>query len=283
VVPENADFEGDSVIKIRNVAGAATIIDGQHRLKGFEGYTGLFELPVTIFLDMEMEDQARLFSIINTKQTRINPSLARDLEAFSTIETPEKIAHSIARASNSEPSNPWYGRLKMLGVKDDLTGGILTQHAFVTEIIGLTYPAQKFQNDVHSLLKANHNKRKPLDKEVQVDRTRYPLWAFYLEGKDDVAKKILDNYFDAVRSAFPEEWGNPERILTKTIGYIALMKHLRTLIPQGVSEKSLSKEFFGKNLQRAKARVGPIQLSVQEFGSSAVGAEKLRQTMFGDE
>jgi hypothetical protein len=171
----------------------------------------------------------------------------------------------------------------MLGVKDDLTGGILTQHAFVTEIIGLTYPAQKFQNDVHSLLKANHNKRKPLDKEVQVDRVRYPLWAFYLEGKDDVAKKILDNYFDAVRSAFPEEWGNPERILTKTIGYIALMKHLRTLIPQGVSEKSLSKEFFGKNLQRAKARVGPIQLSVQEFGSSAVGAEKLRQTMFGDE
>lgn len=197
-----------SSLFIRNRPDVATVIDGQHRLAGFSDDFDLnFQLLVTIFTDMEVQDQAYLFSTINTKQTRINPSLARDLLEFSTIETPEKVAHNIAKASNLDNDSPWYRQIKMLGVKDEISNGIITQHAFVTEIIRLLYPAKNYQNPVRSTLKESKNDRTRL-RSLEISSSEYPFWDFYMESHDELIKKILDNYFQAVKEVFPEDYGS---------------------------------------------------------------------------
>jgi DGQHR domain-containing protein len=72
-------------MKVDRSKNVAKIIDGQHRIAGLEEYNGPeFELNVTIFVDMDLEDQALLFATINLKQTRVSKSLAYDLFEFAT-------------------------------------------------------------------------------------------------------------------------------------------------------------------------------------------------------
>jgi DGQHR domain-containing protein len=65
--------------------GVAQIIDGQHRMSGFENSSSdlKFDLPVTIFVDQLIPVQAEIFSTINGKQTRVTPSLVYDLFGMS--------------------------------------------------------------------------------------------------------------------------------------------------------------------------------------------------------
>lgn len=268
-------------IQVKRKPEVATIIDGQHRLAGFtSGLVPDFELIVTIFLDMDLEEQAYLFSTINTKQVPINHSLARDLLEFSRVDTPEKMVHNLAKAANGDPNNPWYRQIKMLGLKDAVSNGTITQHAYVTQILNLIYPEEDYQYDVRSKLMKNGNKRDEL-KSFPVDSVRYPLWTYYLTNNDAVIKRILDNYFNAVRKVFPVEWGNPSFILSKTTGYRALMLQFREFIKEGLAEKSLKEDFFLPKLQEAKERLGDRQLIVTEFFVGESSARELQRVLFG--
>ncbi len=281
---KNLETDGASRVRIRNVPKAATIIDGQHRLEGFRNRPEImFQLLVTIFVDLELQEQAYLFSTINTKQTRINPSLNRDLLEFSNIETPEKIAHNVAKVMSWEVDGPWFRQIKMLGTKDALSAGMITQHAFVTPIIEMIYPARKYQNLVRSLLKEHKNDRNHLNRLV-VGADKFPFWPFYIEGQDAAIKQVLDNYFRAVKETFPEDWLNPASLLSKTTGYSALMLELRSLIPLGVKEGSLKKEFFLPYLTQARTRLQQSRRSLTqlEFGSGLAAARGLQRAMFGD-
>ena len=63
-----------------------SIIDGQHRLSGFEnGDIENFELPIAIFIDLEDYDQALLFSTINSEQVKVDPSQKLSLELYSKV------------------------------------------------------------------------------------------------------------------------------------------------------------------------------------------------------
>jgi len=270
---------------IKRQQDAAFIIDGQHRLAGFgaEELESSFELLVTIFVDLELEEQAYLYSTINSKQTRINPSLAQDLLDFSTVQTPEKVAHNIAKSSNSDPTSPWWRHIKMLGVNDEITEGIITQHAFVTELLSLLYPGRALQNTVRSTLKKHKNDRYYLRSMTEFDTSRYPLWEFYVTGQDGQIKKIIDNYFQSVKITFPEDWANRDRILSKTTGYQALMSQLQRLIPIGVREHSLATQFFLPYVEQARTRLAGRPLTGQEFGAGRAAAEQLRKAMFEED
>jgi DGQHR domain-containing protein len=63
VSSDNVFFdELDSTMTIRRDPKVAHIIDGQHRIAGLgaDGY-GKFQLNVTVFVDMDLEDQAMVF------------------------------------------------------------------------------------------------------------------------------------------------------------------------------------------------------------------------------
>jgi|ERR1700722_3747255 DGQHR domain-containing protein len=67
----------------------ATIIDGQHRLKGLEdAQKGGFELSISIFIGADEATEASVFSIVNLAQTKVNKSLAYDLFAYAKTRSP---------------------------------------------------------------------------------------------------------------------------------------------------------------------------------------------------
>src|ERR1700733_9466779 len=97
----------------------ADIVDGQHRVLGLmrSGKSDDFVIPVVIMIDATEEQKALIFATINGKQTKVPASLIYDLFGITKTRSPQKTSHEIARASNSSPTSPWYGRLKMLGKK----------------------------------------------------------------------------------------------------------------------------------------------------------------------
>nr|MBI4156889.1 DGQHR domain-containing protein [Candidatus Woesearchaeota archaeon] len=229
---------------------AATIIDGQHRLAGFENNPiDNFDLIITIFLDLEREEQALLFSIINTKHTKVNPSLAADLLEFSSIITPAKIAHNIAKTMNSDRDGPWYKLIRMLGTRSELYEGIITQSTFTKEIINLICRNEDLYK-IRDIIKKEG--RKSLIHHFNRNYEKYIFWNFYVDNKDEFIFKILNNYFTAIKNVFKNEWANKKYILTKTTGYIALMKLFPELFIKGKNDEDLSINFFQTYFEKVK-------------------------------
>ena len=110
--PSNADEPEDEVL-YRHIA---RVIDGQHRIKGLEGYDkDDFEVNVSIFVDADIADQAAIFSTVNLAQTKVNKSLVYDLFELSESRSPEKTCHSVVVTLKSDPDSPLYRKIKRLG------------------------------------------------------------------------------------------------------------------------------------------------------------------------
>ena len=91
---EDVEYDSDSkLMKLPFRDNVAKVLDGQHRIAGledFEGKSDNFDVNVTIFIEMELEDQAIVFATINKTQTKVNKSLVADLFAFPK----NKVRHS---------------------------------------------------------------------------------------------------------------------------------------------------------------------------------------------
>jgi DGQHR domain-containing protein len=86
----------------------ATIIDGQHRLKGLEeAQRGDFELSISIFIGVDEATEASIFSIVNLAQTKVNKSLAYDLFEYAKTRSPEKRCHEIVVALDKLSDSPF--------------------------------------------------------------------------------------------------------------------------------------------------------------------------------
>lgn len=245
-------FEAD-LIYIKKDEKSANIIDGQHRLAGFDESSNDFDIILSLFPELELEEQAYLFSVINTKMTRINPSLSKDLLSFSTINTPEKLAHNIAKTFNQEPDNPWYQKIKMLGRKEsDNIDPVLSQSTFTKEIINLICD-ERDAYEIRHILKVNNNDRSSLKIFYVPDKAkRFVFWDAFTKAEDKFIFTVLRDYFSVIQVIYPEDWNDNSKILTKTTGYIGLMKVFEKLVRKGFEEKDLTKEFFRKYLEKAK-------------------------------
>jgi len=247
-------FFEDNYIYIKKDKKSANIIDGQHRLAGFtDKFQDKFEIILSLFPDLEMEEQAYLFSVINTRMTRINPSLAQDLLEFSTINTPEKLAHNIAKTFNEDSSNPWFDKIKMLGRKEiGQEDSVISQSTFSREIVNLICD-KKDSYLIRDKLKNSNNDRSVLKNLYKVEESKkFILWEPFVDNEDKFIYTILRDFFSAVKKLFPKEWDDTSKILTKTTGYTALMKVFDKLVRKGFQEKELTEDFFYRYLNKAK-------------------------------
>jgi len=247
-------FFEDDYIYIKKDKDSANIIDGQHRLAGFtDKFTDKFEIILSLFPDLEMEEQAYLFSVINTRMTRINPSLAQDLLEFSTINTPEKLAHNIAKTFNEDNSNPWFKKIKMLGRKEiGQEDSVISQSTFSREIVNLICD-KKDSYLIRDKLRNSNNDRSVLKNFYKVEESKkFILWEPFVDNADKFIYTILRDFFSAVKKLFPKEWDDTSKILTKTTGYTALMKVFDKLVRKGFQEKELTVDFFYRYLKKAK-------------------------------
>jgi len=178
----------------------AYVIDGQHRLRAFASKYSKgvsLNLVVSAYFGLELPTIAEIFTRINFFQKPVSKSLVYDLLDLSN--DPEfqkyKEAHEIVNILHTKIGSPWYDLIKLLGVGK----GLLSQAAF-----------------------------------VEACSTRYKILELLKELPSTADKaRILEGYFAAIRDYFPQKWGNPDSVLTRTLGFNALMKSLQVILQRG--------------------------------------------------
>ncbi len=203
----------------------AKVLDGQHRIAGLENFAGGsddFDVNVTIFIEMELEDQAIVFATINKTQTKVNKSLVADLFAFAKFRSPQKTCHNIVRALNQKEGSPFKDKIKILGTADDKEKETITQATFSDKLIG--YISKDPMGDRNTYKKGGVPER-----YSGADLERRPLRNLFIDEEDALIAKIVWNYFDAVQEKWPNAWWNVEKemILNKSTGFLAFMRFFR--------------------------------------------------------
>jgi DGQHR domain-containing protein len=208
----------------------AKVLDGQHRIAGLRHYkkdADTFQLVVTIYIDMELEDQAIVFSTINKEQKSVSNSLVADLFAFAESRSPQKTGHNIARALSKKEGSPLFNKIKILGKAESITETI-TQDTFVKSLLDYVTKDKQLDRDFYKRNKNDKNAKLPYvsDKELQ----RYFLRNIFIDDiKDIKIAQIIWNYFYAVQQKWPTAWNETknDNILNKSTGFVALMKFFK--------------------------------------------------------
>ena len=259
----------ENEIMLRKKEDTFTIIDGQHRLAGFEGYTGpLFELIVTIFIDLRIDQQAEIFSTINSQQTKVDPSLNVSLVLSDPLFTPKKMIVEIAQSFNFDKESPWYNNIKKTSGNNDGNDGLITLSAFSKPLFDLTFPESDWYLIKNAL---SVNPQKPnFDFDANYKMERYPFWFFYKNRDSASVYKILWNYFKVLQSLLEDDWLNQESLLNKTTGYNAMIHLFKDLVPLCINERSFNYSFILQLLDPLKALNGSITSS--NYGTSGTYA-----------
>jgi len=206
----------------------AKVLDGQHRIAGLRHYNksaDTFQCIVTIYVDMELEDQAIVFATINKEQKNVANSLAADLYAFATSRSPQKTAHNIVRALNAKEGSPFYKRIKILGSAKNKELETITQDTFVKSIIQYISKDPQADRDFYK-----RHKNKKLPSITGPELNKYFLRNIFINDEEDyIIAQILWNYFHAVQQRWPMAWNElkPNMILNRSTGFIALMRFFK--------------------------------------------------------
>lgn len=249
------------------------IIDGQHRVEGLKksDKRGEFTLPIILMFNLQEEDKAYVFSIINSKQTQVTKSLIYDLFSVSESRSPQKTCHELARLLNTDEESPFYRRLKMLGAKNYQEAS-LSQGSFIRYLMPLI--SKKPDEDYVDI---------KLRKDLS-DDSSIPLRYYFINNEDGVIYKILLNVFKALKDTFPNEWNNPDKyILSKTTGYGALIGALKILVKEGRENKDLTYEYFRNIFEDFKNRLeeNNQKLTSEFFKSNEQEQNRLTKLILG--
>jgi DGQHR domain-containing protein len=267
-----------TIVRSKNVA---KIIDGQHRIAGLEEYENSnFELNVTIFVDMDLEDQALLFATINLKQTKVSKSLAYDLYEFATSRSPQKTCHNIAKLLNSRDESPFHRKIKILGTATGEPHETLTQAAFVDALIPYISAKPMLDRD---MIKRGDEKK--LSRPSPSEERRLIFRNMFIDNKDAEIAKVNWNYFAAVSNRWPNAWRLKQQgnILNRSGGFRALMRLLPIAYVNALSASKLvpTTSEFDKIFARIKLResdFSPERYKPGSGGESALYSDLLLQS-----
>ncbi len=254
----------------------AAVIDGQHRLNGFDDkyltkkdrYN--IELPVAVFFDLSNPYQAFLFATINGNQKRVDKSLALEQFGFNVEEepqhtwTPEKLAVYFVRKLNFKES-PLNGHIKIApkiskDVKNDLLkekDWSISTATIVDGIINLI--SSNAKRDRVEMAQENIWGKRTRKMVEQFKSDKSPLRLEYLEKKDDELFEIILNFLKAAKETILKEY-NPKSYIFKTVGFQALFDLLNRYL---IKYRQTSIEDFKVLLESA---------NIYDFTSSSIQA-----------
>lgn len=230
-------------LNIPNNPRSAMVVDGQHRIGGFEGQNDdvlSMEVPCAIFLDLPIPLQAYVFATINFNQKPVNKSLNYELFAFDidnetpTTWSPDKLAVFLSRKLNASKESPLCGHIKIGAV--DCTGDAENQindwkvstATIVAGIMSLiTKDSQGDRNRMNQVPAANRDRALLIG--YNCDEVKLPLRTLYISNDDELIYAIILNYFNAIELLF-NNGGNRYPVFHKTAGVTALFKVLQTLL-----------------------------------------------------
>ncbi len=197
------------------------VIDGQHRIEGLRGSEiANFQVNVSIFVDMDIADQAYLFSTVNLAQTKVNKSLVYDLFELAKSRSPQKVCHDIAVMFDNNSKSPFFERVKRLGTSTE--GRFLetiTQATFVEAL--MKFISKNPLEDRNIYIKGKTPK-----KASSEESKKLIFRNMFIDKKEFEITDNIWNFFSAVKKRWPDAWDFMGKglILNKTNGFKALMR-----------------------------------------------------------
>ncbi len=221
-ISEGVDEETGEAIFLED---AAHILDGQHRVEGLRAAGAMdFQVPVSIFLDADIADQAYIFATVNLAQTKVNRSLVYDLLDYAKARSPQKSCHDVVVAIDRFPGSPFEKMIKRLGSATPGRQGETLAQATVVNAL-LPFISKRPERDRYEMARG---------RKIKWDEGDYlimPFRPYWLDGRDMDIAQVLMNYFAAVKEKWPDAWATREKghILPRTNGFRAFMKLLLPL------------------------------------------------------
>lgn len=225
--------EKENELLIKEEENIAHIIDGQHRVFGlkralekvgvFADEILNFELVVTVFVNMDDENQALVFSTINKAHTKVNQSLVYDLFDLAKTKSPQRVVHNIVKLLNEREESPFKDKIKMLGFAQDTSKETITQATLAELILGYI--------SKNAMLDRDYLKRgKSLDLFKGNDAKKYFFREWFINDEEAKIARVVWNYFKAVEEKWSLAWNDNSKILSKSTGIISLMRFLKDII-----------------------------------------------------
>jgi DNA phosphorothioation-associated DGQHR protein 1 len=287
--PEHSPSVGKLLIP--SAIKLAAIIDGQHRLFGFNFISKLerLDMPMVcaIFFDLPKPYQARLFATINSTQRPVSKSQTYELFGYNIEEepakkwTPEKLAVFMARKLNADSSSPFYQHMVVPAENDfsttlaaaRRTGDWAVSMATIVEgivrLISLN-PKRDAYKMAGEVQYEGHDRR--ILETVNLELT--PLRDLYREYNDEVLHMALLNFFKAVDQTL---WSSATTgsYIRKTVGIQALFDLSRPLLCDGVRIRDLRVDRFAEVLKAAQQ----IDFSDTFYHASGASRTAIRKTL----
>lgn len=264
------------MMSIEDRPDAALIIDGQHRIEGLRGFRGedgkVFQVNVTIFVDMDPEDQAIVFSTINLKQAPVSRSINYELFEYAKSRSPQKTCHQIARRLNQADGSPFKDKIMILGFADDKEKETLTQAAFIKPLERLVTPEKQAMSD-RNILKGGKSLPRPDPMEIRTKKLVFRTW--FVSNEDSKIAQTMVNYFAAVERKWPVAWKEktPGLILNRTTGYNALMRLLPLILFKLGLESVHSIDEFSEIVDRVT--LGDFDFTPENFKPGSSGESQM--------
>jgi DNA phosphorothioation-associated DGQHR protein 1 len=218
----------------------ASIIDGQHRLLGFDHCKEDrkdMELLCAVYMDLPYAYQAYLFATINMNQRRVDKSLAYEQFGYN-LDTesrngwsPDKVAVYITRKANLDKDSPLYNRVKVAPLNSDLlfpegedaSSWRVSTACLVEGIAHLISQSPTKDRDVLHKVSVTSRKRTLLGADSS------PLRQLYLESKDEEIYELIKTFFKTSENLL---WATatPKSFICRTLGVQALLDVLKNRV-----------------------------------------------------
>lgn len=205
----------------------AYILDGQHRVKGFEYAEGVeFDLPVVAVHNVTESIRAKLFIDINSKQVKVDERLLLDLMAGTRIlESDDERVYEVVKGLDAEPSSALHGKVQFLPEQKGKWIKNTTIFAFLKPHIsngGVIY---------------NKNTGQQIE--------------------------IFNSYFNAFKDVFPEAWDDQKTsVLTKTMGFEIMTGIFRDIKQRCdlFESRQLNRDSFTKQIRLLEGKTITLKL-----------------------
>ena len=260
----------------------ASVVDGQHRLLGFDHCQEDrrdMELLCAVYIDLPQAYQAYLFATININQRKVDKSLAYEQFGYNLDDedqsgwAPDKLAVFFTRRLNLNPVSPLYSHIKIAPLEADLvfpqsdkTNWLLSTASIVEGILSLISSKPKADRD-----KLHQKASQDRDRSALPDDSS-PFREIYKEGKDDELWDIILSYLKMVQQHL---WAKAtERsYIRKTIGIQALFDVLKHVALQTEAAK------LQAALEGTIQRAGKLDYANDFFQASGKGRVRVRNTI----
>ncbi len=272
-------------LRIPTSARLARIIDGQHRLDGFQ-YANPERLDMNlltaVYLDLPLAFQAYLFATINFHQKKVDRSLAYQLFAFSVEDeppacwSPDKLAVFLSRKLGADDASPFKGHIVVAAQNDEILLNLgegkewkVSTATIVDGILRLYSAKPQADRDfMHQRALRQGRSRKVLVEDGS------PLRGLYLSGNDTAIYTSVVNFFKAADRAL---WARASErsYIRKTVGIQALFDTMRAILRDFEQKKNISEAFFEKHL----ATSSPVDFSDAFFQASGIGRSHIARVL----